>query len=333
MMSIELVWAIILGFSIFAYVILDGFDLGIGITYPFLKNGRERDIAMNTVAPVWDGNETWLVFGGSGLFAAFPLAYSIILPALYAPLTAMLIGLILRGVAFEFRWKSKQAKKIWDKAFISGSIMAAFFQGIALGAFIQGIPVVGRAYSGGWWEWLTPFSVLTGLAVVIGYALLGSTWLIMKTTDELKQKLQFIARYFFLGTLLMILIVSIWTPMLHPEYFDKWFAWPAILFVLPVPLLVLLFSAGLISGLKQDKDAQPFVCAITLFLLSFIGLLISIYPNIVPPSIDIWEAASPKKSLHFLLVGVAIFLPIIISYTIYAYWVFRGKVKEGDSYH
>ncbi len=332
-MDIQLLWACILSIAIFAYVILDGFDLGIGLNYPFLKSKTDRDVAMNSVAPIWDGNETWLILGGGGLFAAFPLAYSIVLPALYAPLTAMLIGLILRGVAFEFRWKNKKQKNIWDVAFFAGSFLATFFQGIALGAFIQGIPVMERAYSGGWWNWLSAFSVVTGLALVLGYALLGSTWLIYKTENATKRHMQSLAIKFFLLTLMMIGIVSVWTPYLHPEYFDKWFSMPQIYYVLPVPLLVGFSALMCFRAIYKNKDLQPFLWSIALFLLSFIGLAISIFPHIVPPQITIWDAAAPEKSLKFLLFGVVIFLPIIITYTAYTYWVFRGKVKPDDHYH
>ncbi|MEK9770831.1 MAG: cytochrome d ubiquinol oxidase subunit II [Nitrosomonadales bacterium] len=332
-MDIQLLWACILSIAIFAYVILDGFDLGIGLNYPFLKSKTDRDVAMNSVAPIWDGNETWLVLGGGGLFAAFPLAYSIVLPALYAPLTAMLIGLILRGVAFEFRWKNKKQTNIWDLAFFGGSFIATFFQGVALGAFIQGIPVIERSYSGGWWNWLSPFSIVTGFALVLGYGLLGSTWLIYKTENLIKRNMQKIAIKFFILTLFMIAIVSIWTPYLHPEYFNKWFAVPQIYYVLPVPLLVSFSAFMCFRAIYKNKDLQPFLWSIILFLLSFIGLMISIFPHIVPPQITIWDAAAPEKSLKFLLVGVVIFLPIIIAYTAYTYWVFRGKVNPGDNYH
>lgn len=333
MISIELIWAVILAFAIFAYIVLDGFDLGIGIIYPFLTKKVDRDMAMNSVAPIWDGNETWLILGGGGLFAAFPLAYSIILPALYAPLTAMLIGLILRGVAFEFRWKSKSKKNIWDQAFILGSIIATLMQGIALGAFIQGIDVEGRAYAGGWWDWLSPFSVFVGFSLISGYALLGSTWLIMKTEGDLKQLAIKLSKKFATIMLFAIFIVSVWTPLLNPEYFIKWFSWPFMLYALPVPLLVFLTSITLFYALKKQHNIKPFLMTVFLFLLSFIGFLISIFPHIVPPSIDIWGAASPETSLKFLLVGVVIFLPVILIYTSYTYWVFRGKVKLDDFQH
>ncbi len=186
-MDLPTLWAFILAFAVFAYVVLDGFDLGIGILFPTLERGSHRGQAMNTVAPVWDGNETWLVMGGGSLLAAFPLAYAIIMPALYAPIIAMLLALIFRGVAFEFRWRDPGHQRFWDVSFAGGSIVAAFAQGVTLGALLQGITVEGRQYAGGWWDWLSPFSLLTGFSLVVGYALLGSTWLIVKTEGELQE--------------------------------------------------------------------------------------------------------------------------------------------------
>ena len=186
MLDLPFIWAGLIAFAVLAYVLFDGFDLGIGILFPFLKTEQERDLAMNSVAPVWDGNETWLVLGGGGLMAAFPLAFAVVMPALYAPMMAMLLGLVFRGVAFEFRWRTERGKFLWDWAFAGGSAVAALAQGIALGALVQGIPVANRAYAGGWWDWLTWFSLLTGVALVVGYALLGAGWLILKTTGELQ---------------------------------------------------------------------------------------------------------------------------------------------------
>ncbi len=225
-----------------AYVVLDGFDLGVGILFPFVEGEAERDEMMNSVAPVWDGNETWLVLGGGGLLAVFPLAYAVIMPALYAPIIAMLLALIFRGVAFEFRWKTRRGKFLWDWAFAGGSTLAAFAQGIALGALVQGIPVANRAYAGGWWDWLTPFSLLTGVALVIGYALLGATWLVYKTEGHVQQEAYRFAAVTGAGTLLAIGIVSLWTPFLNPTFMARWLAWPQVLYTAPVPLLV-AFSA------------------------------------------------------------------------------------------
>lgn len=332
-MDLAFVWAVLIAFAVLSYVILDGFDLGVGILFPTLKPGRERDMAMNSVAPIWDGNETWLVLGGGGLFAAFPLAYSVAFSALYAPIIAMLLGLIFRGVAFEYRWKTERNQKLWDISFFGGSIVAAFAQGVTLGALIQGIEVADRAYAGGWWDWLTPFSLATGAAVVIGYALLGATWLVLKMEGDLHGHAVKLARFAGVGTLVMIGAVSIWTPLLEANYAERWFSSSAIFYVAPVPILTAAAAGALFYGLYKRRDLQPFVSALALFTLSFIGLGISVYPNVVPPSISIWDAAAPDKSLSFLLVGAAILLPIILGYTAYAYWVFRGKTRDTEGYH
>ncbi|MDP8995405.1 MAG: cytochrome d ubiquinol oxidase subunit II [Pseudomonadota bacterium] len=333
-MSIDLtmIWAAIIASCIMAYVVLDGFDLGIGILLLRLDAKDERDIAINSVAPVWDGNETWLVLGGGGLLAAFPLAYSIILPALYAPLIAMLLGLILRGVAFEFRHRDPAHKAIWDVAFSAGSTIAALCQGIALGALLQGISVTGRAYSGGWWEWLSPFTLLCGASLVIGYSLLGSCWLIYKTQGALQNKFFSFARLFGLLLLLAIGLVSLATPFLETKYYLRWFSAPGIYFAALVPLAVALCAYQLWQSLAQRKELSPFLYAIALFGLCFAGLAISIWPDVIPARVTIWQAATDYKSQLFMIVGVAIMLPIILAYTTLAYWVFRGKAtKEG--YH
>ncbi len=336
-MTIDLafIWAGLIAFAVLAYVIFDGFDLGIGILFPVIHDEPDRDVMMNSIAPVWDGNETWLVLGGGGLFAVFPLAYAIIMPALYAPITLMLLALVFRGVAFEFRWRAKRpdTRNWWDWAFAGGSITATFAQGIALGALVQGIPVANRAYAGGWWDWLTPFSLLTGCALVVGYALLGATWLVMKTTGELQQRAFSLAWWAAAGTVALIGAVSLWTPFLEGQYANRWFAWPAVLYAAPVPLLVLGCALLLARGLAQRWEVIPFVASIGLFVLSYIGLGISFYPYIVPTSVTIWEAAAPDSSLRFLLVGAVVLIPIILAYTAYAYWVFRGKVDPKGGYH
>lgn len=331
--DLPLLWALIIAFSVFAYVVMDGFDLGVGMLFPLAKRGDDRDVMMNSVAPVWDGNETWLVLGGGGLMAVFPLAYAIVFPALYVPFTVMLLGLVLRGVAFEFRWRSRNRQYLWDWAFSGGSLAAALSQGIALGALVQGIPLLNRSYAGGHWDWLTPFSLLTGLAVACGYCLLGATWLAMKTEGRMQSIARRQAQVLALGTLGLIGVVSLWTPFLQPEYFSRWFAWPTGLFSACVPLLVLLAAYGLFTGLRDERDYRPFLCTLALFFLCFVGLGISFYPNIVPPGLSIQEAASPDKSLRFLLIGVVVMMPLIIVYTGYSYWVFRGKVRAGDGYH
>jgi cytochrome d ubiquinol oxidase subunit II len=330
----SIIWAGIIFFAVFMYVVMDGFDLGIGLLYPFVPNKRDRDVMMNTVAPVWDGNETWLVLGGEGLLAAFPVAYSIILSGLYLPLIFMLIGLIFRGVAFEFRFKAREHERhIWDKAFIGGSVAAAFFQGVSLGAFLNGIPVSGRSYAGGVLDWFAPFPILAGIGVVIAYTLLGSTWLIMKTEGPLQQRMIEVARPFAGLLLLAIVAVSIWTPLRHPEVAARWFSFPNIVFLAPVPLLVVASILMLLRSLKREPNRVPFLMALALAFLGYTGLAISIWPHIVPPTITIWEAASPPASQLFVLVGTLFILPIILMYTIWSYYVFRGKVKTSEGYH
>ena len=331
--DLPFIWAALIAIGVLAYILLDGFDLGVGILFLTFKPGEQRDIAMNSVAPVWDGNETWLVLGGGGLFAVFPLAYAVIMPALYAPIIAMLLALVFRGVAFEYRWRTQRGRFLWDWSFALGSIAATFAQGIALGALVQGIPVEGRAYAGGWWDWLTPFSVLTGISLVVGYMLLGATWLVLKTEGDIQQQARDYAWRAGLATLVLIGVVSLWTPYLNPAYLERWFAWPTAIFSVIVPVLVLVCAWLLLSGLKRGADLQPFLAAQTMFVLCFIGIGISFYPFIVPTSVTIWQAAAPDNSLAFLLVGALVLLPLIIGYTAYAYWVFRGKVRPGEGYH
>ncbi|MGO4914670.1 cytochrome d ubiquinol oxidase subunit II [Pseudogemmobacter sp. W21_MBD1_M6] len=331
--DLAFIWAGIIAFAVLTYVVLDGFDLGIGILFPLGRSEQDRDIMMNSVAPVWDGNETWLVLGGGGLFAVFPLAYSVIMPALYMPIILMLLALVFRGVAFEYRWRTKRWKGVWDVAFTGGSAMAAVMQGIALGALVQGIEVTDRAYSGGWWDWLTPFSVLTGLAVLVGYALLGATWLVMKTEGPLQMQMRNYAWYLGAGTLGAIGLVSLLTPFQDAVYFQRWFSMPGSLFTAFVPLLVAGAAWRLFTGLSDGRDVQPFVSALALFVISFVGIGISFYPHIVPPSITIWAAAAPDSSLRFTLVGTVVLVPLILGYTAYAYYVFRGKVDPHGGYH
>ncbi len=329
--DLSTIWAFIIAFAVFAYVVLDGFDLGIGILFPEFAVGKERDQAMNAIAPVWDGNETWLVLGGGGLFAAFPLAYAIIMPALYPPIIAMLLGLVFRGVAFEFRWRDPSHRKFWDMAFTGGSITAALAQGIILGALLQGVEVTGRAYSGGWLDWLTPFSLLTGGSVVAGYALLGACWLIAKTEGQTQVHAYRLARKFGLITLAAIAAVSAATPFLDQDYYSRWLTFPSILLVAPVPLMVAGLGVYFWSALGKGKQIVPFVTVLGLYALSFLGLGISMFPYIIPPSVSIWDAAAPENSQIFMLIGVGLMMPLILGYTAWAYWVFRGKV--GDGYH
>jgi cytochrome d ubiquinol oxidase subunit II len=327
------IWAFIIAFAVFVYVVMDGFDLGLGILFPLFPEKADRDVIMNSVAPVWDGNETWLVLGGGGLMAAFPLAYAVLMPAVYTPMIAMLVGLIFRGVAFEFRWRTERERNRWDLAFFGGSLVAALAQGIALGAILQGVHVEGRQYAGGWWDWLTPFSILTGLALVVGYSLLGASWLVMKTVGPLRDKAYRLTWVLLIAMLGAIGAVSIATPFLSVRYTQRWFAWPNILFTAPVPIAVAAVTALLLRSLANKRDYQPFFLSLMLFLLSYIGLGISMYPFIVPQSITVWQAASPERSQLFLLIGVLILIPLILTYTGWAYWVFRGKVRPGVGYH
>ena len=333
-MELALLWAFILAFAVFAYVVLDGFDLGIGILFPFLKRHENRDTAMNTVAPFWDGNETWLILGGGGLFAVFPLAYAVVMPALYAPIIAMLLALVFRGVAFEFRWRTVRWRGVWDVSFFVGSIVAAFAQGLALGTIVQGIRIANRAYAGGWFDWFTPFSALVGVAVVCGYALLGATWLVMKTEGPLNRLAARYAAIAGTATVTLIVAVSAWMPFLQADFYWRWLSFPLILLVAPVPLVLAFAAWSLLRALKNHESSyRPFISALALFALSFAGLGINFYPNILPPSLSIYEAAAPDSSLLFMLVGASVLIPMILGYTGYAYWVFRGKVREGEGYH
>lgn len=332
--DLPLIWAVIILFGIMMYVVMDGFDLGIGILFPFMPAKEDRDIMMNTVAPVWDGNETWLVLGGAGLLAAFPLAYAVILSAFYLPLTLMLIGLVFRGVAFEFRFKSEAGKRrMWDKAFAGGSCVATFFQGVTLGSFVQGVPVLDNAYAGGPLDWISPFSLFTGAGLVVAYALLGGTWLVMKTEGPLQQRVRELARHLVWALLAVIVVISVWTPLAEDYIARRWFTFPNLLWFSPVPLLVALSTFALLRALRRGAHTLPFLLTLGLVFLGYSGLGISLWPHVIPPSISIWEAAGPAQSLGFALVGALLIIPVILMYTIWSYWVFRGKVRHGEGYH
>ncbi|WP_277964004.1 cytochrome d ubiquinol oxidase subunit II [Pseudomonas sp. RIT-To-2] len=332
--DLPLIWAIIIIFGVMMYVVMDGFDLGIGILFPFVPGEKDRDVMMNTVAPVWDGNETWLVLGGAALFGAFPLAYAVVLSALYLPLVLMLVGLIFRGVAFEFRFKATKAKQhLWDKAFIGGSLVATFFQGVALGAFIDGFTVVNRSYAGGAFDWLTPFSLFCGVGLVVAYALLGCTWLIMKTEGPLQRQMHRLARPLALVLLAVIVAVSIWTPLAHGDIAARWFSLPNLFWFLPVPALVAVVLVWLLQAVSKEAHYAPFLLTLALVFLGYSGLGISLWPHIIPPSISIVEASSPPQSQGFMLVGALFILPFILGYTFWSYYVFRGKVRAEDGYH
>jgi cytochrome d ubiquinol oxidase subunit II len=329
---LPLVWLCLIAFAIFMYVLLDGFVLGTGMLFSLAPNHGDRDTMMTSVAPVWDGNETWLVLGAGGLFAAFPLAYAVVLPALYLPFIVMLLGLILRGVAFEFRFKDIRHRTIWDRAFQYGSVLAAFAQGTVLGTFVRGFDLENQHYAGGILDWLSPFSVVTGLALMAGYALLGSTWLIMKTTGPLKEWAQRASVRLLGAVLLGIAVISIWVPFLDNAIAERWFSLPNFYFLSQVPLLTLVCGVFLWRTARGGRDIAPFLLAMGLFVLGYAGLGISLWPNIIPPAVPYWEAAASPSSQRFLLVGVFVTLPAVLFYTAYSYYVFKGKVHSASGY-
>jgi cytochrome bd ubiquinol oxidase subunit II len=331
-MDLTVIWAFIIAFAVFAYVVMDGFDLGIGILFPTLQVGTGRNRAMNSIAPVWDGNETWLVLGGGGLLAAFPLAYAVILPATYPLIIVMLLALVFRGVAFEFRWRDERHRPLWDAGFFAGSLLAALSQGMILGALLQGIEVEDRAYAGTWWDWLTPYTLLTGVGVVAGYALLGACWLVWKTEGELQERVRRLALRAGIATLALMAAVSLYTLFLFEQYRERWLEMPGILFASQVPLLTAIIAYFLFRALIKRWEAAPFVLSLVLFLLGMAGLGISMWPYVVPDTLTIWDTAAPEKSQVFMLIGVGLTMPLILAYTAWAYWVFRGKVGS-EGYH
>jgi cytochrome d ubiquinol oxidase subunit II len=315
------------------YVVLDGFDLGIGILFPFFPEEAQRDQMMSSVAPFWDGNETWLVLGGNGLFVAFPLAYAIIMPAIYVPLVGLLLALVFRGVAFEFRWVAKPRHRKWDVSFAAGSIAAALCQGLVLGGLLEGIRIDGGEFRGGTFDWLTPFSLMCALALLVGYALIGACWLIMKTAGDVEQRARHLAIPLLAGLLVFIALVSVWTPLEHPRIAARWFDWPNLLWLSPVPLATAALAVACWRGIRGPRPALAFYSAAGMFVLAFIGLVVSNYPYLVPPSITLWEAAAAPASQWFLLIGTLILLPFILGYTVFVYYTFRGKVRPGEGYH
>ena len=332
-LDLPLIWYGLITTAMFLYVILDGFDLGVGILFPFAPSDKCRDRMMNSIAPFWDGNETWLILGGGGLFAAFPLAYSIIMPALYIPVILMLLGLIFRGVAFEFRFKAEgKSRKIWDYAFHFGSLLAAFTQGMILGGFVQGIEVEGRGFGGGPLDWLSAFSVMTGLALVCGYALLGSTWLIMKTEDTTQQWANKCAEYVMIFVAVFMALVSLTMPFLNADIKKLWFSLPNFFYLLPMPLLSVVVVILLWIDLRKGREYRPFILSLGIFLLNYIGLGISMWPWIVPFEVTLYQAAAAPESQSLLLIGTVVMLPLILGYTAYCYYIFRGKTSHEATY-
>lgn len=331
---LPVIWYFIIGFAVLMYVLLDGFVLGIGIITPFADDDKQRDIMMNTAAPIWDGNETWLVMGGVSLLAAFPKAYAVVLSTLYLPVLFMLMGIILRGVSFEFRSKATRTRWVWGFAFSFGSILTAFMQGIILGALVEGMPLEASKYIHlPAFAWFSPFAILTGVAVVFGYALLGSGWLILKTTGPTQKIAHHLARPLMLVVLAFMLIVSCWLPFLDTRIMHKWFAMPNIFYLAPIPILTLINAVGLWFSVTREHELSPFILSLSMFLLGFIGLVVGMWPNLVPPNMSLWDAASPVESQGFLLVGTVIMIPVILFYTAYSYRVFRGKVTEPDEFY
>ncbi len=326
-LDLPLIWGLLIATAVFLYVLLDGFDLGCGILFPFAPSDKCRNRMMNSIAPFWDGNETWLVLGGGGLFAAFPVAYAILMPALYLPVILMLLGLIFRGVAFEFRFKaSDKDRKLWDIAFHGGSLLAAFMQGVILGNFVQGVEVDGRNFAGGALDWANGFAIVTGISLVFGYALLGATWLVMKTEDETQRWARAAAQYVLVFVAVAMAVVSVAMPFVEEWITDLWFSLPNFFYLLPIPLLTLVAFIWLWRDLNDTThENRPFFLSIAVFLLGYLGLAISLYPWVVPFEFTIWEAAAASTSQSLLLVGTAVFLPIILAYTAYSYYIFRGK--------
>ena len=326
------IWAALIGVAVAFYVVLDGFDLGIGILFPFAKNDVERDRMLASIAPFWDGNETWLVLGGGGLLVAFPRAYSIIMPAFYLPLIVMLLALVFRGVTFEFR-SIAQGKPLWNTVFAAGSTVAGFCQGVVLGGLVQGVKIENGAYAGGPFDWATPFGLLCGLGVVAGYALLGACWLMLKTDGDMAARAAGKAKVLLIAVLVFMAAVSLYTPLTIPRIAHRWFTMPNLIYLAPIPIVTALIAFALWRWIEARRELAPFLASIALFLLGYLGLVISTVPYIVPPTLTIRDAAAAPSSQLFMLIGTLILLPMILGYTALTYWLFRGKVREGAAYH
>jgi cytochrome d ubiquinol oxidase subunit II len=331
-LDLPLIWFGLLVTALFLYVMLDGFDLGVGILFPFAPSDECRDRMMNSIAPFWDGNETWLVLSGGGLFAAFPLAYAILMPALYMPVILMLLGLIFRGVAFEFRFKAVKSRFVWDYAFHFGSIVATFMQGMILGAIVKGVQVDGRSFAGHPFDWLNAYSFMTGVALLFGYALLGSTWLVMKTETIAQQWARRCASYVLGYVGVFMGIVSISMPMMNAGVRDLWFSFPNFFYLLPIPLATACLFIMIWHDLHRGFEIRPFFMSIGVFLMGYLGLGVSLWPWLVPFAVTFRQAAAAGTSQSFLLVGIVITLPVILTYTAYCYYVFRGKASREGYY-
>lgn len=329
---LPVIWFGIVAFSLLMYVLLDGFVLGIGILAPFADSNRQVDHMMNAAAPIWDGNETWLMLAGAGLLAAFPKAYDIMLSGLYLPILLMLFALVLRGVSFEFRFKAATSKRLWGTCFNLGSSGAAFAQGLILGAILEGMPLQGGKYLGGTFDWFSPFSILTAVAVMFGYALLGSTWLIMKTEGSLQDIAFGLTRPLMAAVVAFMGLVSAWLPFLSSQIMNRWFESGYFVWLSPVPLLALANAVLLWRAVMRKADHAPFFLVLSFFGLGFIGLLLGMWPNLLPPNLTIWDAAAPPSSQGFVLIGTLVMLPVVLGYTWWSYSVFRGKIAAQSGY-
>ncbi|WP_245587963.1 cytochrome d ubiquinol oxidase subunit II [Carnimonas nigrificans] len=330
---LPVIWFAVIGFAVAMYIILDGFSLGIGILFPFSKSDSQRDLMMGSVMPVWDGNQTWMILAGAGLYGAFPVVYATILPALYLPLVLMLLALIFRGIAFEFRGKSRKYRHMFDLAFAGGSVVATFAQGVVLGGIVHGLHVSDYQFAGSTFDWLTPFSLFTGIALVFGYASLGAGWLVVKTEGETQNLAYKALRPLTLLLLLAMAIISAWTPLSNSAIAERWFSTPNVYYLSIVPVLVVLLAVNIFFDVTARREKLIFTKLVMLFMLGLIGLVISFFPYVVPPSVTLWDAASGPSSQSFLIVGYAVILPIVLIYTAYSYYVFRGKVKPGNLHH
>ncbi len=323
------IWTVLLGFTVAYYVLFDGFDLGVGMLYGVAPRAEWRPVIMGSIAPIWDGNETWLVLGGLGLLAAFPLAFAIIIPAVYFPIVIMLLALVFRGVAFEFRFKNPAVRRLWDRGFSAGSAIATLAQGMVLGTFIQGFHVNGRQFAGSSLDWISPFAALTGVSLMLGYSLLGAGWLIIKTSGDLQAWSRRAARICLIGVIVAIVAVSIWTPFLNARVSQRWFSVPNVFWLMPIPVATGLVAISIWLALDREYEYWPFLGSVLLFLLSFIGIAVSLSPLIVPYHYTLWQAAADESTQAFLLIGTLLLIPLILGYTAWSYWVFRGKVR-GD---
>jgi len=331
-MDLVNLWLCLVGLVIILYVVLDGFSLGVGILFPTARNEAERDVLMNSIAPVWDANQTWIVFGGGALFATFPMVYSVLFSALYIPLLTFLFGLIFRGTAFEFRANSTR-KSPWNRAFFGGSLTAVFALGVTLGSYLSGTRVVNGQFAGGAFDWLNPFSVMVGLALVAGYGLLGAAYLVLKTTGPVQERAY--RQAFFLAWVVagFMLLVSIWTPLHDPSIPARWFSVPRVYFIWSFPLLGVGAFLTLIRSLRKRRELLPFWSSVALFVSAYLGLLAAVYPYAVLPGVTVYEAAAQRETMLFTLWGVCLVLPVVLAYTVYSYWVFRGKVVAEEGYH